>query len=100
MPPEQAAGRPDQVTASADVYSVGAILYAMCCGRPPFQAATALDTLLQVLESEATLPSSVRPGVSQVLELICMRCLEKRPEDRYSSAESLAQDLRRYQHRL
>ena len=81
---------------TADIYAVGAIFYALLTGRPPFEAQSPVDTLLQVLESEATLPTKVDRRVPRSLELICMRCLEKQPSDRYPSAAALAQDLERF----
>ncbi len=96
MPPEQAAGRIHQVNESSDVYSLGAILFALLTGRPPFDASTPLDTLVQVLESEATLPSKLNREIPRQLELVCMRCLEKKAGARYPSAASLAEDLDRF----
>ena len=96
MPPEQAAGRIRDVAEPADVYSIGAILYALLSGKPPFQAINPIDTLVQVLESEATLPTKLNRRVPRQLELICMRCLEKTPADRYPSAQALADDLERF----
>ncbi len=96
MAPEQAAGRASGVTASADVYGLGAILYALLTGRPPFRAPTVMETVMQVLEREPTPPRRLRAGVPKTLELICLHCLEKRPEDRYPTAEALAEDLERW----
>ncbi len=96
MSPEQAAGHASQVSPLCDVYSLGAILYELLSGRPPFQRETPLDTLVEVLEGEPTLISKQNPAVPRDLELICFKCLEKDPEKRYTSAESLAEDLERY----
>ncbi len=96
MSPEQASGRADQVGPPSDIHSLGAVLYEMLAGRPPFLEATPLDTLVQVLEGEPKLPRSLNPGVPVELETICLHCLEKNPADRYPSAAALADDLERY----
>jgi serine/threonine-protein kinase len=96
MPPEQAAGRSHDVGHTADVYSLGAILYALLTGRPPFVADSPIDTLMQAMESEATLPSKLNRSVPKPLESICMKCLEKQPAARYRSAAALAEDLGRF----
>lgn len=96
MPPEQAAGQVGQIAPTTDVYSLGAILYATLTGRPPFEGSTPVETLMQVLEGEPTLPSKRQSGVPRSLESICMKCLEKNPNKRYASAEQLVEDLRRY----
>ncbi len=96
MAPEQAAGHANQVGPLSDVYSLGAILYTLLTGQPPFAAENPLDTLVQVLEGEPARPRNLDPRIPPALETICLRCLEKTPEERYPSAMALAEDLEHY----
>ena len=95
MAPEQATGRKD-VTALVDVYSLGAILYELLTGRPPFRAGNAVDTLLMVIEQEPVPPRDLNPSIPRDLELVCLKCLQKPGDLRYSSAGKLAGDLDAY----
>jgi eukaryotic-like serine/threonine-protein kinase len=93
MAPEQLTGHPADVGPACDVYALGATLYALLTGRPPFQAATVADVLRQVVDNEPTLPSALEVEIPCDLESIALKCLEKSPSSRYASAQDLANDL-------
>ena len=99
MSPEQAAGQTDSVSGASDIYSLGTILYAMLTGRPPFQSASPLDTLLMVMEQDPPAIRVLNPAIDADLEMIVLKCLQKPRDLRYSTPEELAADLSAWLHR-
>ena len=96
MSPEQAYGDQSRIGPLSDVYSLGAILYEFLTGRPPFKAASTWEVIHQVRNTEPTPPSMLEPKLPRDLETICIKCLQKSPDNRYGSAKLLADDLRRF----
>ncbi len=96
MSPEQAEGKTKQVGPLADVYALGAILYELLTGGPPFRGTTALEIIDQVKNAEPVPPSRLVPGLPRDMETITLKCLQKEPDKRYDSATALSEDLRRF----
>ena len=95
--PEQASGRVREIGPGTDIYALGAILYDLLTGRPPFKANTLADTLHQVQMAEPVSPTRLQPQVPRDLAVICLKCLTKEPGRRYQTALALAEDLGRFQ---
>ena len=96
MAPEQARGTSDKVDPTVDVYSLGAILYELITGRPPFCGESSAETIQQVLLEDPVQPGHLNPRIPRDLETICLKCLQKEPEDRYATAAALEDDLNRF----
>jgi len=96
MAPEQAAGNNTQLTSATDVYGLGAVFYQLLTGQPPFAGGTTYETIKLLLDTEPRQPRLLNPKIDRDLSTICLKCLEKDPKQRYSSALALAEDLERW----
>lgn len=96
MAPEQAAGKINELGPAVDIYALGAILYELLVGKPPFRGESAWETIREVINNEPVSPRRIRPSVSRDLETICLKCLHKEPDRRYATAIDFAEDLRRF----
>jgi WD40 repeat protein/serine/threonine protein kinase len=96
LSPEQAAGRNAEIGPASDIYAIGALLYELLTGRPPFMANSLQETLLRIRDAEPISPRAQNPAVDREIETICLKCLEKEPQRRYVSADALAQELERW----